>query len=127
MDEEKEAFMTNIVLELIRNSGKSENALEKAIGLAQSSIKNWRNGKSKPSLEAVSKIADYFGVSVDYLLGKTDDPTPPKKSDGKPKLYVPPEYASVMVAFAGGTENLTQEDIDSIIEFIEFKKNQKKK
>lgn len=119
--------MTNIVLELIRNSGKSENALEKAIGLAQGSIKNWRNGKSKPSLEAVSKIADYFGVSVDYLLGKTDDPTPPKKSDGKPKLYVPPEYASVMVAFAGGTENLTQEDIDSIIEFIEFKKNQKKK
>ena len=63
--------MTNIVLELIRNSGKSENALEKAIGLAQGSIKNWRNGKSKPSLEAVSKIADYFGVSVDYLLGKT--------------------------------------------------------
>lgn len=119
--------MTNRVLELIRNSGKSENALEKAIGLAQGSIKNWRNEKSKPSLEAVSKIADYFGVSVDYLLGKTDNPTPPEKSDGKPKLYVPPEYASVMVAFAGGTEDLTQEDIDSIVEFIEFRKNKKKK
>lgn len=119
--------MIDRVLELMRNSEKSENALEKAIGLAQGSIKNWRNGKSKPSLEAVSKIADYFGVSVDYLLGKTDDPAPPEKSDGKPKLYVPPEYAPVMVAFAGGTENLTQDDIDSIVEFIEFRKNKKKK
>ena len=84
--------MTNIVLELIRNSGKSENALEKAIGLAQGSIKNWRNGKSKPSLEAVSKIADYFGVSVDYLLGKTANNISPANS---PK----PQYIVVWVSF----------------------------
>lgn len=115
------------ILDLMQKNGITAHKLEVEAPIAISSIQAWKNGKSKPSLEAVSKIADYFGVSVDYLLGKTDNPTPPEKSDGKPKLYVPPEYASVMVAFAGGTEDLTQEDIDSIIEFIEFKKNQKKK
>lgn len=115
------------ILELMQNEGLTAHQLEVRAGLSNASVQAWRNGRNKPSLDAISKLSDYFGVSVDYLLGKTDDPTPPKKSDGKPKLYVPPEYASVMVAFAGGTENLTQEDIDSIIEFIEFKKNQKKK
>ena len=119
--------MLERILHLFNSSGKSIHAIEKIIGLTQGTISNWKSGKNKPSLDAVSKIADYFDVSVDYLLGKTDNPTPPEKTDGKPKLYVPPEYASVMVAFAGGTENLTQEDIDSIIEFIEFRKNKKKK
>lgn len=71
--------MIERVLQLIKSSKKSENALEKAIGPAQGSIKNWRNGKSKPSLEAVSKIADYFGVSFDYLLGKTANNGSPAK------------------------------------------------
>lgn len=115
------------ILELMQNEGLTAHQLEVRAGLSNASVQAWRNGRNKPSLDAISKLSDYFDVSVDYLLGKTDDPTPPKKSDGKPKLYVPPEYASVMVAFAGGTENLTQEDIDSIIEFIEFRKNKKKK
>lgn len=113
------------VMLLCSENGITKTKLERDCGFSQNSINKW--AAQSPSADKLAKVADYFGVSVDYLLGKTDDPTPPKKSDGKPKLYVPPEYASVMVAFAGGTENLTQEDIDSIIEFIEFKKNQKKK
>lgn len=63
--------MLSIILNLFENSGMSVNALEKNIGLTQGTISNWKNGKNKPSLDAVSKIADYFNVSVDYLLGKT--------------------------------------------------------
>lgn len=63
--------MLDKIFEILKNSKKSEYAFEKDAGLAQGSLKNWKNGKSKPSLDAVSKIADYFNVSVDYLLGKT--------------------------------------------------------
>ena len=44
--------------------------------LNHSAITDWKSGKAKPSAEALSKLADYFDVSVDYLLGRTDDPEP---------------------------------------------------
>ena len=59
------------ILDLIQKNGITAHKLEVEAPIAISSIQAWKNGKSKPSLEAVSKIADYFGVSVDYLLGKT--------------------------------------------------------
>lgn len=38
------------------------------LGLSNSAISEWKKGKAKPSLEAVVKIARYFGVTTDYLL-----------------------------------------------------------
>ena len=40
--------------------------------IAQPSYIRYENGSSEPSLESLVKIADYFDVSVDYLLGRTD-------------------------------------------------------
>lgn len=44
--------------------------LERKCNLGNGSIKRWENGSS-PSLKAVSQIADYFDVSIDYLAGRT--------------------------------------------------------
>lgn len=68
--------MVEKTLQLLQSVGKSEFSLEKEIGLAQGSIKHWRTAKSKPSADAIIKIAKYFNVSADYLLGTeptTDD------------------------------------------------------
>ena len=51
-------------------SGKSAEALSELIGLPPNSIGRYKRGKRMPSLYAIVKIADYFGVSVDYLLGR---------------------------------------------------------
>ena len=40
--------------------------------IAQPSYIRYENGSSEPSLETLVKIADYFDVSVDYLLGRTE-------------------------------------------------------
>ena len=40
--------------------------------IAQPSYIRYENGSSEPSLENLVKIADYFDVSVDYLLGRTE-------------------------------------------------------
>lgn len=116
------------ILTLIQEHGISAHKLEVESKIAISSIQAWKNGKSKPSLDAVSKIADYFNVSTDYLLGKTDDPTPPRSNtDGSSKLFIPEKYKDVAVAFHGGVDNLTQEDIDDIVRFIEFVKSKSNK
>ena len=43
--------------------------LERQIGLSNASIQAWRNNRSKPSAEALAKIATFFDVPVDYLMG----------------------------------------------------------
>lgn len=63
-------------LPLIENSGKSEQELEKAMELPRSIIYDWKNGRNKSSfMKYAGNFALYFGVSADYLLGLTDNPT----------------------------------------------------
>ena len=47
--------------------------LEEALGFANGTIGRW--GKSIPSSDSVQKIADYFDVSIDFLMGRTDNMT----------------------------------------------------
>lgn len=41
-------------------------------GVAAPSVANWERGKTNPTHENIVKLADLYGVSVDYLLGRTD-------------------------------------------------------
>lgn len=50
----------------------SYSTLEDAAGLARNSVRKW--GTSIPSGDRILKVAQYFDVSVDYLLGNTDNP-----------------------------------------------------
>lgn len=58
----------NRIVNLMAQSGISAHKLEISAGLSISSIQAWKNGKAKPSVEAIKKIAEYFNVSTDYLL-----------------------------------------------------------
>lgn len=46
--------------------------LSESMGISTGNISDWKSGKSKPTAEALLKIADYFNVSIDYLLGRTN-------------------------------------------------------
>lgn len=61
--------------ELRKKSGLSLSALGEEIGATKSAIGNMEHGRKKPSLDMVIALADYFGVSIDYLIGRSDDPT----------------------------------------------------
>ena len=42
------------------------------LGTSNSSICDWECGRAQPDMEMIIKIADYFQVTADYLLGRTD-------------------------------------------------------
>lgn len=44
------------------------------VGSTKATIGNLENGNKRPSLEMVCALADYFDVSIDYLVGRTDKP-----------------------------------------------------
>lgn len=105
------------IKELAKKQGLSINLLEEKLGYSRNTIYNLKN--SKPSTERISEIADYFNVSTDYLLGRTDNPTIAKDdtiagytSDDLRKM------AENAKTFDG--KPLTEEDIDAIQNIIEI-------
>lgn len=55
---------------LLTKNGVTAYRMCKDLGLHTSSVTAWRKGDYKPSVTTLKKIADYFGVTVDYFLQK---------------------------------------------------------
>lgn len=56
------------IQEICNSKGITVSGLEKDLGFSNSLIRKWKN--SSPSIENLKKVADYFGVTVDYFLEK---------------------------------------------------------
>lgn len=65
----------NKFLSLCSQRGESPTPLLKKLSISAGGLANWRNG-FVPSAETLQKLADYFGVSIDYLLERTEIPLP---------------------------------------------------
>ena len=55
--------------QLVKARGITAYRVAKDIGLAPTVFSDWKSGKSKPKVDKIKKIADYFGVSVYYFIG----------------------------------------------------------
>lgn len=62
------------LIELRKAKGLTQKNLADVLGVAPVSWQRFEYGSSKPKLENIITLADYFDVSVDYLLGRTDNP-----------------------------------------------------
>lgn len=60
----------NLITSAVSVNHKSISEIAREIGIRRSTLHNYRNRKLLPSAETLLKIADYFGVSTDYLLGR---------------------------------------------------------
>ena len=65
--------MYEIFVQLLDRPGKKASDVAKATGIPSSTFSDWKKGKSSPKAEKLQKIADYFGVSVDYLMTGKDE------------------------------------------------------
>lgn len=64
--------MYNIFEQLLQKHGVSAYKLSKDTKISQSTISNWKTGISTPKQDKLQIIADYFGVSLNYLMGLDD-------------------------------------------------------
>jgi transcriptional regulator with XRE-family HTH domain len=78
--------------------------LGRVLGCGESTISMYENGKRQPDNETLKKIADYYGVTIDYLLGYEQQAPPPTETltDGEKALLdlfkrVPSEQQSLVL------------------------------
>lgn len=60
--------MYEIFQKLLEERGIRPADITKATGIASSTLTDWKAGRSKPKSDKLQLIADYFGVSIDYLM-----------------------------------------------------------
>ena len=58
------------IAQLRKNRSMSQFQLAKTLNIATSTLGMYETNKRKPNMEMLEKIADFFGVSIDYLLGR---------------------------------------------------------
>lgn len=54
--------------------GMTQEEVGKIIGVKRYSIYGYEKGNNYPEVPGLITLADYFGVSIDYLVGRTDNP-----------------------------------------------------
>jgi transcriptional regulator with XRE-family HTH domain len=69
------------LVELRKSRSLTQKQLAEAIGAHERGIRFYEAGKKQPTLDSLMKLADYFDVSIDYLVGRSDDPSPPQRRD----------------------------------------------
>ena len=60
--------MYEIFEQLLQKHGLTAYKVAKEAGVTQTALSNWKTGKSTPTTKTLQKIADYFSVSIDYLM-----------------------------------------------------------
>ena len=82
------------------------------IGLNRSAVAKWKNG-GKPNGSTAAKLADYFGVTTDYLLGQSEEKAPADK----PRVISDEE---IKFALFGGDGEITDAMYDEVKQFAAF-------
>lgn len=59
---------------LRKQKGVSLATIGEHLGITDEAVRLLEKGKRSPSFEVLCALADYFGVSIDYLVGRTDNP-----------------------------------------------------
>ena len=104
------------VKELSQKRGISLSKLEETLGLGKNSI--YALKRNQPSAERLQEIADYFNVSTDYLLGRTDNPRIASDEVAGYTTEDLRKMAKNAKTFDG--KPLTDEDVDAITNIIEI-------
>lgn len=115
--------MYEIFLQLLEERQMTPYQLSKATGIAQSTLSDWKNGRCTPKTDKLQTIADFFGVPLEYLLGKKK---PAGLPDGLAEDAVAIHHNGKIIQYRIPKEKaaLVRQFLDAISEKTEEENNQ---
>lgn len=108
------------IREIRRKCGLTMKELGERVGVSESAISQYETGKRQPDYETLLRIAEYFGVTTDYLLGNESE----EPSQQKERKVTDSE---LMFALWGNTENIDESDLEDVRRYAAFIKERKSK
>lgn len=104
----------------LQNKDISQLKLSKELGYTQQAINRWCNNITEPDNNTIVKIANYLGISTDYLLGNDD-----KLSEYETELKEIEVMRQLLIknGFMQSDEDLTNEELDRLMKFVNANKD----
>lgn len=82
----------NRIKELRTAKGLKQTDLAKQLGVTQGALSGWENENYEPDIKALKKMAEIFGVSIDYILCLTESPVSSAPAETLVALSAPKGY-----------------------------------
>ena len=95
---------------LIKEHGITQQQFLKDVGLNKTALSDWKKGVNASYKKHINKIADYFNVSVDYLLGREN------------MTFTETEAQKKVSKLVEAFESLSEDNQDKVLEYIRFLK-----
>lgn len=110
-------------LKPLRNSlNITQKELASFLGINQNTYSYWENGKVKIDSDSLSKLADYFDVSIDYLLGKSD--LKKEDSDSTPDSSRTSATLNELMELCS---SLSDEELNDVLNYVGYVRSKRKK
>lgn len=106
------------LVELRKQKGLTQEEFSSSLNISRGTYAQYEIERRQPDYDTLKKIADFFKVSIDYLLGRTDNPTPPSIEDD-PDVDLQPTQRDRVKIFQKKLGELSPESMD----FLEFQLN----
>lgn len=98
------------IIQLLKENKKKQTELTDYLCISKNAFTNWKNGNNTSYMKHLPKIAEFFGVSVDYLLGNE----PYENAEALEFTYA---------LYNEMTHDLSQEKIDQLKKYADFLRN----
>lgn len=95
----------------------SQKDVAEFLGITQQAYANYERQARQADYETLGKLSNFFNVSIDYLLGNTDDPQ---------QVSLDEQMDGIEFALYGEVKELTDEQKQEILDYVRFKKQQGK-
>lgn len=116
------------IKQLRKEKGIYQKELAEYLGVSRPTITQYESGTRKPDPDTLKKIATFFNVSLDYLLGRTNERQPADKiilNDKNKDIEIKELFNRFNVMLDG--EALDDEAKDSVIELLRFLRDREKR
>ena len=105
--------------EIRRRKNITLDELAEKIGYTKSTLSRYENEKRVPNIEFINQVADFFNVSTDYLLGRTDSPEVTILEKDKLPLELQGKVDAIHIVEAAIEKGLSKETIAAILDLVE--------
>ena len=103
--------------ELLKANRIYQTDLAKHIGYTTQAVSRWCRGETEPDLKTTTKIANYFNVTTDYLLGNVS-----YKNNEELKEIEALKSLLIKNGFMSKDEDLTEKELDKLFQFVNANK-----
>lgn len=119
----KDTVLGDRLKDLRRKKGINQEHVAIDLGISRARYSHYENNHVEPDAEMLRKLATYYNVTIDYLLGNSDNPNPEITNDPLSEIQkIAEEFGIKDLSFYNIDEwkNFTKEDIEDIKKHFEY-------